>query len=56
MPALAGIGRVTDAHALAVETAILVAILDRTVASRMLALVGFLFGHDCLLSCAAPPV
>ena len=49
MPALAGNGQVIDAHALAVGTAILAAIWHRAVATRMLAFIGVLFGHEASL-------
>jgi TctA family transporter len=53
MPAPAGNGQVIDEHASAVGTAILAALLDRAVATRMLAFVGVLFGHKSLLASLA---
>ena len=48
MPALASGGWLIE-HALAVGTAILLALGYRAFATRMIALVGVLFGHDSLL-------
>jgi len=50
MPALAGNGQPIDVNAFAVGTAILLALLDRAVATRMGTLFGFLFGRENLLA------
>ena len=46
MPTLAGNGQPIDVNAFAVGAAILAALWHRAVATRMCALVGFLFGHN----------
>ena len=50
MPALAGNGQPIDVNAFAVGAAILASLWHRAVATRMCALVGFLFGHNLPLA------
>ena len=49
MPALAGVRQVIDGHALTVRTTIFAARRYWAFAPRTRALLGFLFGHDCIL-------